>query len=279
MKLITCFVTVLLATGLHAQNFEGTVTWKMRADITDPAAKKEMQAAQAQMASPEMQAQMREAQAAMQSPEMQEMMKQNPQMRAMLEQKMGALKGVGGMTGGGGGGFDSMFPKGFNLQTKGQRTLVKIEGGMMASEVLTQSDKDASYKLNREAQTYQKLPQSKPTEGPAENFKISRTTETAKILGYNCTKYLVTSQGRQERANYSVWVTSEIKGLDPKKLRGLRVGRESGPNFMSQLDGVPLKMEIATPEANITMEVSAIKKESLADGLFELPADFTETEN
>jgi hypothetical protein len=246
----------------------------MQTEIADPAMRREMQDAEAQMSSPKMQAQMREAQEAMNSPQMQEMMKQNPQMRAMIEAQMGALKRPAAKSGGG---FGGMMPEGFVLKTKGLRTLVAVQGGMMASEVLTWSDKNVAYQLNREQQTYRLLPQGTDAKESPDAFKITRTSDTAKVLGYTCTRYLVESRQGRERVNYSIWATKEIKGFDPAKLRSLRMGREKGPNFMSQLDGVPMKMEMGTPEAKMTMEVTAITPGRLPDSTFELPSNFTES--
>ncbi len=269
-------VAGLLAAGLTAQEFEGTVVWKMRAEISDTAVRSQIQAAQAQLASPEIQAQMKEAQAALQSPEMQEMMKQNPQMRTMLEQQMSALKApaaapVGGPTA-------NMFPTGFTLKARGQRTLVTVEGGMFPGETLSLEDQHVSYQIDRAAKTYRRLPQETqlPT-SEAHAYRIARTGETVRILSYNCTRWQVESSGEGDNTAYSIWVTKEIKGLDPRQFNQLRAGRDSGPDFLSQLDGVPLKLEATTPEAKMTMEMVAIKAEKLPAALFELPAGFTDT--
>lgn len=255
----------------HAQDFEGTVVWKMRASLTDPA----MQAAQAQLSSPDIQAKMMEAQAAMNTPEMQAMMAQNPQMRAMIEKSMAAIPKPGAANADSAGG---MFPRGITLKAKGARTLVKVEGGMMPSETLTLGDQGVSYQLDRAAKTYQRLAPSNDSTALAAGaaFKITKTSDTAKVLGYTCTRYLVESPDGTDGITYSVWTTRDIKGLDPKKMGSLQVGRDHGPNFMSQLEGAPLKMDITTPQAKIMMEASSIKKESLADSTFAVPAGFTE---
>jgi hypothetical protein len=274
MKSIACLLAALFAATLSAQEFEGTVTWKMQAEIADPALQAKLQSAQPRMASPEMQAKMQEAQAAMQNPEMQAMLAQNPQMRAMIERQMGAMKGPAAAAGEGGGG---LFPRGFTLKTKGARVLVTVDGGMFPSEVLSQADLGAVFQLNRAQQTYRRLPAERPAADGTAAHKITRTAETAKILGYTCTRCMVESLRGPDKAAYSVWVTKEIKGLDPKRLKNLRVGREQGPNFMDQLDGIPMKMEVTTPEGRLTMEVASIKAETLPAGLFEVPAEFTES--
>lgn len=264
MKFIASLLTLVFAATMTAQEFEGTITWKMQAQITDPAMQSKMQAAQARMASPEMQA-------ALQNPEMQAMMAQNPQMKAMIERQMAALKGPASDGGQGG-----LFPTGFTLRTKGARSLVRVEGGMFPSEVLTQSDLNAAYQIDRASETYRRLPQDQSGSATGPAPRVTRTAETAKILGYTCTRCVVETSAGPEKAAYSIWVTKDIKGFDPARLKNMRVGRAPGPNFMDQLDGVPMKMEITTPQAKLVMEVSAIQAESLAAALFELPEGFSE---
>ena len=275
-KLIPLLAAAALACGVHAQDFEGTVTWKMRAEISDPELRAKMNEAQSRMASPEMQAQLKQAQAAMQSPQMQAMMQQNPAMRAMIEKQMAALPKPGATPGGG---PASMFPNKFTFKVRGSRSLVQVEGGMFPMEILSFADQHVAYRLDRAGHTYRRM--SHPAEsnaGPdaATQFKVTPTGETARLLGYNCKRYLVEQVGGASQTTYSVWTTKDIAGLDAKKLGDLRVSRDRGPNFMSQLDGVPLKMEINTPQAKLTMEAEAITPETLPADAFELPAGFVE---
>lgn len=279
------FVAAALVGRVVAQDFEGTVRWSMTAEISDPAVRAQMSQAQAQLASPEMQAQMEQARAAMNTPEMQAMMKNNPQMRAMIEKQMGALNNLP-KPAAGGGGAGGMFPNKFVCKTKGTRALITVEGGMFPSETLSQGDKGVAYRLDRAQRTYRRLPTSLPQADEVKaklgtDFKVTATGETAKIIGYSCKRYLVEQSGGagadpREHQTYTVWATKDIPGLDSKKLEALRVGRESGPNFMTQIDGVPLKIEINTPQAKLVMQAESITRESLPASLFELPAGFTE---
>lgn len=275
MKLSIGLLALVFAAAMPAQDFEGTIIWKMQAEIADPAMRSELQSAQAQRGSPETRARMKAAQAALQSPEVQAMMAQNPQMKAMLEQQMGALKGPA--AGEGEGALGGMFPRGLTLKAKGARSLVTIDGGMFPREILTQSDTGATYQIDRAGKSYRRLPPDRAPAGAAPAHKITRTGERAKILGYNCVRYLVEDTAEPEQGTYTIWVTKDIKGLDPKRLKNLRVGRDQGSNFMDQLDGVPMKMEISMPQARLVMEVSAIRPESLPAALFELPAGFTDS--
>ncbi len=277
MKKILSLVMIAaaLASRVLAQDFEGTVTWKMKAEMTDPKMQAQMEQAQAQLASPEMQAKMEQARAAMNTPQMQEMMKQNPAMRAMIEKQLAKLPKPAAAGGGPGG----MFPHQFVCKTKGVRVLIAVEGGMFPMETLVLGDKGVAYRIDRAQRTYSRIDTKMPERKEAHEiqFKVTPTAETAKITGYDCTRYDIEQTGsRGPVMHYSVWATKDIKGFDIKKLEAMRVGRDAGPNFMTQVDGVPLKVEINTPQAKMVMQAESITRESLPASTFELPAGFTE---
>lgn len=270
-KLFSLFTLAAAFVGaLSAQDFSGTIAWSMRVEVTDPAMKKQLADAQSQLADPAVQAQMKQAQEAMKSPEMQAMLQANPQMKAMMEQQMAALSKAGAS---GGDPLAGFFPKGFTLQIKGPRSLVKTEGGPAVGDVLTHADKNISYQIDRNVRTYRKLA-SDPLKETAGSYKVTPTAETAKVLGYTCKRYLVETAGA-EKASYSVWATNEIKGLDAASLRRLNFGK-SGSEFMSQIEGVPLKIDAVTSQAKLFMVATSVKAEALPDALFTLPAGFKE---
>ena len=142
-KLIPCFL-LLFALTAKAQNFEGTIKWSMKMDITDPARKAKMEEAKKRMSDPAAQARMKEMQAKMNDPQMKAMMEANPQMKTQMEAMMKMQ----------GGDMSAMMPKGFTIMVKGQNTLTKMEGRPMAMEILYLKDKDNAYHLDRQNKTY-----------------------------------------------------------------------------------------------------------------------------
>ncbi len=272
-KLFTLLTLVAgFAVGsLSAEDFSGTITWTMRVLVTDPALKKQMADAQAQLADPQVQAQLKAAQEAMNSPEMQELLKANPQMKEMLEKQLGAQKKAGAA----GDATSELFPKGFTLQLKGPRCLVKTDGGLAPGEVLTFADQNVSYQIDRKARTYRKLP-ADPLKDTGGNYKVTPTLDTAQVVGYECRRFLVEATDKDEKMTYSIWATEDIKGLDAGSLRRLRFGEASGSEFLSQIKGVPLKIDVLTPHAKMFMVATSVKSETLPDALFALPDGFTE---
>jgi hypothetical protein len=269
----------LLATSVcvsaFAQDFEGTLRWTFAVDITDPAMKQQMAEAQKQMADPEMQAKMKEAQAAMASPEMQAMMAQNPQMKAMMDKQLAVMNSAAAS---GGNPLANMFPRGITVKTKATDMLTVVEGGSGPSETLVLGATNKTYTIDRKARTYSVLPSAKKADASTKPvFTVKKTSETAVILGHACTKYLVSGTTGDTPSNYIVWAASDFKGFDSSTLSKLRMSQDSSSEFLSQIEGVPLKIEIASPQAKITMTAVSIKAESLSATIFQLPAAFTET--
>ena len=267
-KLIPCFL-LLLAFGAKAQNFEGTIKWSMKMEITDPATKAKMEEAAKRMSDPAMQARMKEMQSKMNDPQMKSMMDNNPQMKAQME---GAMKMMQG------GDLSSMIPKGFTIRIKGQNTRTKMEGGAMAMEILYLKDKDQAYSLDRQNKTYSPLTGNNSTQGSTSTPpKVTKTSETTKILNYICTKYIVEIKEGDRTIQESIWATTEIKDIDLKSLAKQKMGRGQSI-FYEGVEGVPLRVEMNMTEGNTTMEVIEIKRESLSAADFSIPSDFKETQ-
>lgn len=266
MKKFVVFVLISASSHLMAQNFEGTITWAIKSEITDPKMKADMERAQAKMNDPATQAKMKEMQARMNDPQMKAMMESNPQMKAQIENMMKMQSG----------GMNSIMPTGFTIQVKGDNSLIKMEGGMMHMEVLNMKDKNLSYRLDRNNKVYSVISHSGESNKQTPQVKVTKTNETAKILNYNCTKHIVDATLDGKPTQNVFWATTEIKDIDVSQLAQQRMGRNGQSLFYEGIEGVPLKMQIQMPEARMTMEVTSLKKESLPGSLFVLPADFKE---
>src|SRR5690349_8843934 len=103
MKNLLILLILISATATFGQNFEGTIKWTMKMDITDPAKKAQMEDAQKKMSDPATQAKMKELEAKMKDPQFKAMLESNPQMKAQIEKAMGAVQS---------GDMNSLMPKG-----------------------------------------------------------------------------------------------------------------------------------------------------------------------
>lgn len=265
IKLIAVFA--LLANVALAQDFEGSIAWAIKMEITDPQMKAQMKEAEAQLKDPAVQAQMKQLMEQMNNPEMKKMMESNPQMKAQMESAMKMMQG---------GNLNSLVPTGMILKVKDGNTLTKMEGGPGAGmETLTLKAKKESYLINRESKTY--TPLSHATEKPerAPQVTVKKTTETQKILSYTCTKVLVTVTENGQTHNQIFWTTNQIKGLDSKSLEDYNIGKTEAA-YYKELDGFPLKMEMTTPQGTMVMEATEVKRQSLPAAEFQIPTGFTE---
>lgn len=260
----------LVATQTWAQNFEGTIKWTMKMEITDPKLKAEMADAQQKMNDPKMQAEMKKAQEAMNDPKMKAMMEANPQMKEMMEKRMKMMQGGGGDM------MSNMMPKGMIMKVKDGNSLVVMDGGMMKGEILNLKDKTVH--LDRENKTYSVMNNDMEAPPGMEMSKptVTKTSETAKIAGYNCTKYTVTVQEYGQTMSSQVWTTTEIAGIDMKAMA--KRGKGKGPSmFYEGMDGVPMKVVSTTAQGTMVMEVVEVKKGAQKAADFTIPSDYKET--
>jgi Domain of unknown function (DUF4412) len=258
---------LLLCSGVaHAQTFEGVMTWKISMDM-DADTKEKMDAAEQKMNDPATKAQMQELKEKMNDPEFKKMMEANPQMKAQMEQMMKMSDSGGGM--------NSFMPKAIIIKIKGQNTLTHMDGGMMGNiDVLYVGSKNTTYKIDREAKTYSVMSGSDTMK--VKDVKITKTSETAKILNYTCTKYIAESNVQGQPVQQIFWTTTAIKGLDMKSLARQRMGNNQQAMFYEKIDGVPLKIEMKHPQMGMTMEVLEVKNQSLPASDFTVPKDFKE---
>lgn len=273
MKKIITAVLLLIAMQAQSQTFEGTVKWSMKAELTDPKMKAQMEQAQQKMKDPAQQAKIKEMQDKMNDPQMKAMLEANPQMKAQMESMMKMTQG---------GDMSSMMPSGFVFKTKGGNTLTIIEGGMMPMDVLHLKDQDKTFRLDRKNKTYSLLPHGEPQgqsgQAAKPDVKVTKTNEKMKILSYTCTKYIAAVTEHGKTINQIFWTTTDIKDFDMKSFAKQRMGSGNHPMFYEGIEGVPLKIEMATPEANMVMQVLDIKRESLSASHFAIPSDYKEVQ-
>jgi hypothetical protein len=264
-KLMTLLLMSIVLTS-WSQGFEGTIKWTMKMDITDPKMKAQMD----KMNDPANQAKMKELEAQMKDPQFKAQMDANPQMKAQMEAMMKAM--------GAGGGVNSMMPSGFLIKLKGGNTVTLMQGGMMDGfEILHMKDKNQSVRIDRKTKTWMPMGGPPASAQAAEpKFKVTKTNETMKIMGYNATKYIGETTDKGKPVTIAFWTTTEIKDIDLKGMTSQRMGPNNRAMLPDGVEGVPLKIENSTPEGNMVMEVAEIKRESLPDSDFKIPADFKE---
>ena len=253
---------------VKAQDFEGVITWKFTPEM-DAETKAKMDEAQKKMNDPETQAQMKEMREKMNDPQFKAMMESNPQMKAQIEQMLKMADG---------GSLNSLMPERMILKVKDHNTLSSMEGGMMSNmQILSLKNNNTSYQINRESKTYTVM--SLDGMDSVKDVKITKTSETVKIMNYPCTKYIAESTIQGQPVQQIFWATTAIKGLDLKSLAQYNMGNNEQAMFYKKIEGIPLKIEIKQPQFGMTIEVISVERKSLPDSDFAIPKDFKEAKH
>ncbi len=262
--LAVMMVLVVGRASLAGAPFEGTIHWRVSGDAGG--------------SGNELQAQLSQGMAALDSPEMKAMLAQNPEMKAAMEKQLRAQAKARAEAGAGGGALGGLMPSAITMYLKDGNTMVSTKGGLAPRDVLSLPAKGLAYVIDPATRTYSRLPANLAhgQGGTAQSFKVTRTGETAQVLGYTCTRYEVVSGGFED-VTFSVWVTPEVKGIDQRQLAMLQVGGDQSAGFLREINGVPLKMIVATPLGKIRLEVTAIKAEPVSPAKIAVPNGFTET--
>jgi len=159
------------------------------------------------------------------------------------------------------------------------RTDVELAEGQTASAIIN-PDKDQMTMLLPSQQMYMVMPVRRTAAAAGHDIdevQIEKTGETEKILGYDCTKYLVKSNG----STTEVWATDELGTF-------MGLGSSSGPFGRRQPSAAwekaltgknffPLRVSTAPGDKTTSafrLEATAIKKESLPDSLFTPPENY-----
>ena len=168
-------------------------------------------------------------------------------------------------------GMNPVFPKGFTMQFGKNCYLLSTDGGILSVQMLWLSDKQQYYQINQTNKTYTLLPPDSTARKLPEQYRpvVTKTSETTTLLGYSCTKYIIRFRS-DSSFNQIYWATTTINIPSLKSLPG-----QSGQAlYYEGMEGLPLKMELSSPQMRLVTAVTMIKKTALPDSLFVLPAGY-----
>jgi hypothetical protein len=163
------------------------------------------------------------------------------------------------------------------LKVKGTSIITLINGGMMnGAEMWFMNHDTKIMRVMRPQKMFVVVPEEAMAAAAkaSEVTAIVKTSETIKILGYTCTKYVGEMKAMGVTSKVAFWTTTEIK--DEQKVLAHQPDPFGNPRLPQGVEGVPLKIEKVAPGGTTTLEVSDIKFEKLSDDLFKVPADFKE---
>lgn len=259
-KILTTLLSVVVALAATAQDFEGTLKYNYTVKVSE-----KIKSASDEMSKPENKEKMKQLQEQMKDPAFQKILEGNPK----LKEQMDAM--IKAQSSGSGNLVENMMPKSSTMFMKNGNYYSKSEGGM-GMDFLFIKATNKSYQLNRDPKTYTVTNSTeKNPSADKKVLKAVKTTETTKVLGYTCTKYVIDDKGTK----MYFWNTKEIKGIDYEKIKAQMSQNQHGG--IEGLEGVTLKMQVVNAQMDMTMEAVELKKQSVDSGLFVIPADYKET--
>ncbi|MEO7412143.1 MAG: DUF4412 domain-containing protein [Opitutaceae bacterium] len=168
------------------------------------------------------------------------------------------------------------------------RTDMAMGKGATTSMIMDQA-KQQIVILLPDQKMYMVQPMPKPDEaanGKAEDFTFEKTSETEKILGYNCTKYLV----KNKDGSSEIWATEQLGtylGLGAAggggamgNARGKSAASYAWEKALIGKNFFPLRTVVFGKDGkeSVRMEAVSVEKQSLPASLFVPPADYQKFE-
>jgi hypothetical protein len=171
-----------------------------------------------------------------------------------------------------------MIPTQYQMFIKGDKTAMVYKDGMMAlmmPKLVIDAKTNESYIVNDAAKTVKTMetPPVDPTKDQAAVKKVVETSETMKIAGYLCKKYLITivdDQNGQEMV-MTMWITDQLGQVNYGKNASVA---SMSPWIKAGVKGMPLKMTFSQMGAPIEMEAIAVEKKEIPDSFFAKPAGY-----
>jgi hypothetical protein len=156
--------------------------------------------------------------------------------------------------------------------------MAQLPTGMSFVSMMKYSEPDKVILLNEKNKTYS---ESRIGDVTDNNEYTVTILGTESVKGYACTHALVTDKTGMST---EVWNTKDIADYSAyKKIYNSnpQAGSYKRDKALEDagVDGFPVKTKMKTREGEMTMELESIEKKELAANLFEIPSDYTKTDN
>ena len=261
MKNLLLVVCVCLSTWLHGQQFEGRIKWSVKMDFADTAQENRMNEARKKLRDPNKKGMLSESAAKVHDKTLTS--RNDAHSRKEVEEAKDVVRGL------------TSYPTAVTISMKGQNALMKLDSIFPDYEILSQGD-TARFVLERQGLLF--IDMSRREREPAHKsdslIKVEKTAETAQILGYKCTKYIVTRPMGATASVQEIWTTEGIKGFNAKSLSKQPFHRVTW--LANKVPGVPLKMSTTNRQGTLTMQAVEVTPVKLTDDLFTVPKNFRE---
>ncbi|WP_299249303.1 DUF4412 domain-containing protein [uncultured Cytophaga sp.] len=271
MKKIIVFLSVICFSIFFTQaqtDFEGIIKWKITIGSTDNVSENKTTLSPQQQV--DLKKSIAELESKMNDPQMKAMLDSNPAMKSMIEQQLATMKASGEVN------MNALFPKSYTIKYKAGNTYTQVEGGVTAAlgDLLFLKSTDKTYLIKQAAKTYSIYPKS--SNNDSTTYTIKATTESMKVLGYTCYKYIVTYTKNEHSNTMFIWSTKELKQYNKSSFRSKSISNNTSEKYFDKIEGVPLKIEINEKGQKVALEVEEFKTTILPASTFAIPSDYKE---
>jgi hypothetical protein len=171
--------------------------------------------------------------------------------------------------------LSGMMPSKISYGFSGQDMMVKIEGGMAASQMGDIVIKDNGSDIYMVKHGEKKVIKLLPEDQASSDSDVKKTKETAEIQGYKCKKYSVTKTEGKQNVKQHFWTTTELNTADFSAVPENVPFAQSAPD---EVKGFPLKIEselkVRGQELKIIFLANEIQKEKPEASKFNIPEDY-----
>lgn len=156
-------------------------------------------------------------------------------------------------------GMESMLPTVMNYSISGDKIAIQQNTMFGTQTVVSNNATHEGFVLmdmmgQKIAMKVDNTPEDEETPLPA----VTKTTETKKVAGYTCTKYLVKMEGMDTE----VWATADLKGKVDSK------------SHLDGVDGFPLEYVTTTDEMKMLLTATSVTKKAIESSVFEIPEGY-----
>jgi len=163
-----------------------------------------------------------------------------------------------------------MLPTEFKVSFKGEYSTFTMDMGIFTTTVISNNTTNEKLSLTEVPMQNKKIAvkmspeQFKKMQGLAvneEDLKVTQTSETKKIAGYNCTKYLM--KDKESNTDAEIWATTEIN-MPTNSLNATIKG----------IKGVPIAFNTNASGIKSKLTLKSVVEEPVADISFVAPTDY-----
>ena len=149
-------------------------------------------------------------------------------------------------------------------------TSVSVFDGSVLTSITEQMGNKTGFRATKD-----ELDAAEKNDKPGAKPKIEYTKDVKTIAGYECTKAIVTSIGKDKKENkMNVWVTEKIKA---NQTTGKKSGGRGMMMDLGDLKGYPLEMEMNQSQQGMDMKIlisaSEVSTTPLEDAVFTVSTD------